>query len=64
MNLYKEKFEKYLLQEANKGNNTAVYNLTECLADEKLKNLNILLKQEYPDLIINVYPLYIEVKWE
>ena len=64
MNLYKEKFETYLRQEANRGNDTAVYNLTECLTDEKLKNLNILLKQEYPDLIINVYPLYIEVKWE
>ena len=55
--------EKYMRQETNKGNNTAVYNFKETLTDEKLKNLDKILKQEYPDLIIHLYPSYVEVKW-
>ena len=63
MTLHKEEFEKCMRQEATKGNNTAVYNFKETLTDEKLKNIDKILKQEYPDLIISMYPSYVEVKW-
>ena len=60
MTLHKEEFEKCMRQEANKGNNTAVYNFKENLTDEKLN----ILKQEYPDLTIQLKSSGVEVNWD
>ena len=61
MTIHKEEFEKYMRQEATKGNSTAIYEFKETLTDEKLKNLDKILKQEYPDLTIHLKSSGVEV---